>query len=48
MIDILKKFNWTNFAVVTTTTFHYLEFTGSIDHLVKEHNKKVKFDRKLR
>ena len=48
MIDILKKFNWTDFAIVTTTTFHYLEFTNAIDAIVKEHNDKVKFDRKLR
>ncbi|XP_062614657.1 glutamate receptor ionotropic, NMDA 2B-like isoform X1 [Saccostrea cucullata] len=48
MLGILKRFNWTNFAIVSTTTFNYLEFTGSIDILIKEHNTKVKFDRKRR
>lgn len=48
MMDILKKFKWTNFAIVTTTTFHYLEFTNAIEALVKEHNQRVKFDRKSR
>uniref|UniRef100_K1Q588 Glutamate [NMDA] receptor subunit epsilon-2 n=1 Tax=Magallana gigas TaxID=29159 RepID=K1Q588_MAGGI len=44
MIDIMKKFKWTNFAIVTTTTFHYLEFTNAIEALVKEHNQRVKFN----
>ncbi|XP_060076117.1 glutamate receptor ionotropic, NMDA 2B-like [Ylistrum balloti] len=40
MLALLQRYNWTDFAIVTTTTEQHLEFVNSVNTLVKLHNSK--------
>ncbi|CAC5378723.1 GRIN2B [Mytilus coruscus] len=38
MVNLLLRYNWTSFTIISTTSVQYLDFFNSIEVLVKEHN----------
>ncbi|KAJ8317868.1 hypothetical protein KUTeg_002959 [Tegillarca granosa] len=40
IIQLMQKYNWTDFTVVTTTSSDDLEFINSIQDIVNRHNNK--------